>query len=81
MMKEDIMDVLVDFHRYGRWLCGGNGSFIILIPNCENSNDLYEYRQISLVGSLEKIMSKVLANGLKNVLIKMIDEAHNIFLG
>nr|GFB17554.1 RNA-directed DNA polymerase, eukaryota, reverse transcriptase zinc-binding domain protein [Tanacetum cinerariifolium] len=47
---------------------GGNSSFITLIPKISNANIVKDFRPISLIGSVYKIVAKVLANRLVMVL-------------
>lgn len=60
---------------------GINSSFITLVPKKENPVGLADYRPISLVGSLYKILSKVLSSRLKAVLPQIISENQSAFLG
>nr|GEV65610.1 RNA-directed DNA polymerase, eukaryota [Tanacetum cinerariifolium] len=46
---------------------GGNSSFITLIPKVPNANMVKDFRPISLIGSLYKVISKVLENRLVTV--------------
>ena len=45
-----------------------NSTFIVMIPKKEGVEDLKGFRPISLVGSLYKLIAKVLANRLKKVM-------------
>nr|GEV31673.1 RNA-directed DNA polymerase, eukaryota [Tanacetum cinerariifolium] len=47
---------------------GGNSSFITLIPKVSNANMVKDFKPISLIGSLYKVIAKVLANRLVTVL-------------
>ena len=67
VVKEDIMMVFEEFFASGSFDCRLNESFIALIPKCAFSTCLNNYRSISLVGSLYKIIAKVLANRLRGV--------------
>ncbi|KAL4388297.1 hypothetical protein GQ457_09G027380 [Hibiscus cannabinus] len=60
-LKEVIMKFFSDFHCGKGWEEGINHSFITLIPKKNNPESLDDYRPISLVGSMYKILSKVLA--------------------
>ncbi|GAU23660.1 hypothetical protein TSUD_304350 [Trifolium subterraneum] len=79
-MKEDIMRFIVEFHRNGRLTKGLNATFIALIPKIDSPQRLNDFRPISLVGSLYKIMAKVLANRLRLVLGSVISEAQTAFI-
>ena len=49
-----------------------NAFFIALIPKCSSASGLNQYRPISLVGCIYKILAKVLANRLQAVLNELI---------
>lgn len=57
-MKMDILHVLEDFHRNETWPKGGNSSFLTLIPKVNNPSSLNDYRPISLIGCMYKIVTK-----------------------
>nr|GEZ87917.1 RNA-directed DNA polymerase, eukaryota [Tanacetum cinerariifolium] len=48
--------------------------FITLIPKVPNANMVKDFRPISLIGSLYKVIAKVLANHLVTVLDDIVDE-------
>lgn len=73
--------MLDDFHSKGRWPRGTNCSFITLVPKCESPQCLNDFRPISLVGCGYKIVAKVLAARIKQVLPKVIDDNQFAFLG
>ena len=50
-----------DFATNGKWPRGSNSSFLCLIPKVENPQQLDDFRPISLVGCLYKILSKALS--------------------
>jgi len=59
-VKLDIIRAVNSFHSCGKLAKGSNASFITLIPKTEDPQGLEEYRPISLVGSVYKIISKIL---------------------
>ena len=79
-LKEDIVLAINDFMVNGRWHRGTNASFICLIPKNDNPQCLSEYRSISLVGCVYKIVSKILSIKLKKVISKVIDIRQSAFL-
>jgi len=79
-IKDDISAAMALFHRTGIIPKGCNASFIALIPKVRDPSKLEQYRPISLVGALYKIISKVLAGRLKKVLPAIIDESQSAFL-
>ena len=80
VIKEDIMAVFKDFHTKGRFLKSFNATFIALIPKKAGAEELKDYRPISLVGIVYKLITKVLANRLKNVLEKIISKSQNAYI-
>lgn len=62
------MDTVKNFHDESFLDQGSKATFISLIPKSENATKISDYRPISLVGSIYKIISKALACILKAVL-------------
>ena len=69
-----------EFFFHGTPPKGYNAFFIVLIPKVYDPQNLNEYRPISLIGSICKIVSKVLAWRLKEVLPTLIDERQTTFI-
>nr|GEY37459.1 RNA-directed DNA polymerase, eukaryota [Tanacetum cinerariifolium] len=59
---------------------GGNSSFITLIPKGSNANMVKDFRPISLIGSVYKIVAKILANRLVLVLEDLVSDTQSAFL-
>ena len=57
-----------------------NTAFIVLVHKKIKAEDLKDFRPISLVNSLYKLISKVLANKLKNVMSCLVNKAHIAFV-
>ena len=68
------------FFVHGTFLKGYNASFLALIPKVNDPQNLNEYRPISLIGSIYKIVAKVLARRMKKVLSMLIDERQIAFI-
>lgn len=64
----------------GRFVRSVNSTFLVLISKCKGAEDLKDFRSISLVESLYKLLAKVLANRLKRVMSKLVNKAHNTFV-
>ena len=62
------------FHRSSEFERLLNASFLSLIPKKNNALNIKDFRPISLVDSVYKLLSKVLANKLRRVLDKLISE-------
>ncbi|GAU51140.1 hypothetical protein TSUD_411890 [Trifolium subterraneum] len=79
-LKGNLMRFIVEFHRNGKLTKGLNASFIALIPKVDSPQRLNDFRPISLVGSLYKILAKVLANWLRLVVGSVISETQSAFV-
>jgi hypothetical protein len=79
-LQADLMRFMAEFHRNGKLMKGINATFITLIPKVDNPQRLNDFRTISLVGSLYKILAKVLANRLRLVIGKVISESQTAFV-
>jgi len=74
------MRFVLEFHRNGKLSRGINSTFIALIPKVESPQKLTDFRPISLVGCLYKILAKVLANRLRAVVGQVISETQTAFV-
>lgn len=75
------MKFVKEFYSNSKLGYGVNYSFVTLIPKKDNPNSFLDYRPISLINSLYKVLSKVLANRMKQVLPTVIDKAQSAFVG
>ena len=81
VVEKDVMDVFDYFHRHSVFEWSMNASFLTLIPKKCNAVNIKDFRPISLVGSVYKLLSKVLANRLRAVLVNLISESQNSLVG
>ncbi|XP_028094579.1 uncharacterized protein LOC114294649 [Camellia sinensis] len=81
LLKHEVMHFIRDFHSSCKLSYGINSSFITLIPKTDNPFGLADFRPISLVGCMYKILSKVFAHRLKRVLPEVIGDPQSAFLG
>ncbi|GAU25959.1 hypothetical protein TSUD_373600 [Trifolium subterraneum] len=79
-LQGDVMRFISEFHRNGKLTKGLNSTFIALIPKVDNPQCLNDFRPISLVGSLYKILAKFLANRLRSVIGSVISESQTAFI-
>ena len=79
VFKDVIVEAMVLFHDYGCIPKGCNASFVALVPKVRDPVNLEQYRPISLVGVMYKVISKVLAERIKKVL-PVIDGCQSAFL-
>ena len=74
------MGFLKEFHEHGRFFRSLNSTFLVLILKKAGVEDLRDFRPISLVGGLYKLLAKVLANRLKKVVGKVVSSAQKAFV-
>ena len=75
VVEIDVLAFFDHFHRSSEFEWSLNASFLSLIPKKNNVVNIKDFRPISLVGSVYKLFSKVLANRLRRVLDKLILES------
>jgi hypothetical protein len=80
VVKEDFMAVFADFHARGKFVKCINSTFISLIPKIHGAKEIKDFRPISLVEGIYKIIAKVLANRMKKVMDKIISKPQNAFV-
>jgi hypothetical protein len=81
IVKSDVMAVLHEFHAHGHFEKSMNATFIALIPKKPGAMECKDFRPISLVSGIYKIIAKVLANRLRMVLEKLVSSSQNAFIG
>lgn len=74
-MKDDVLCFLQDFHSTGRMDWRLNTTLLTLIPTKRDASWINDFRPISLVSAVYKILAKLLANRLKDCLPLLI--SHN----
>lgn len=80
-MKKEIMNFMKEFHSNSKLGFGVNCSFATLVPKKDNLADIGDFKPISLINYVYKILSKVLANRFKQVLPAVVDHVQSAFLG
>jgi hypothetical protein len=81
IVELDVMAFFGEVHEYGKFERSFNATFISLIPKKINAVNIRDFRPISLIGCIYKLLAKVLANRLASVLDGIIFESHNSFVG
>ncbi|KAK3187885.1 hypothetical protein Dsin_027446 [Dipteronia sinensis] len=79
-IEGDFMDLMHEFFKDGDKVKYLNHSFVTLIPKMLNSKSLSEYRPISLVNTLYKVLAKVLSNRMRKVVNEVIGETQIAFV-
>ncbi|GJZ62655.1 RNA-directed DNA polymerase, eukaryota, partial [Tanacetum coccineum] len=73
-IDKDVYAAVNHFFINGDIPAGCNSSFIALIPKVPDANLVKDFRPISLIGSIYKIIAKILTNRLINVLGDIVSE-------
>ena len=80
ILKTDLMQVFHQFHEHGTFEKSINATFIALIPKKPGTMEMKDFRPISLISGVYKIVAKVLANRLKAIVGKVVSAPQNAFV-
>jgi hypothetical protein len=80
IIGRDIKDLIMDFYEEKISLESINSSLITLIPKCQNPTNANDFRPISLLSSVLKIITKLLANRLQKIILKLVHKNQYGFL-
>uniref|UniRef100_A0A2N9GHA4 Reverse transcriptase domain-containing protein n=1 Tax=Fagus sylvatica TaxID=28930 RepID=A0A2N9GHA4_FAGSY len=81
VIESDILGFFDEFFEKGTFAYSLNATFVTLIPKKQNALNIRDFRPVSLIGSVYKILAKVLANRLRRVLDGVVSESQNAFMG
>uniref|UniRef100_A0A2N9IMC9 Reverse transcriptase domain-containing protein n=1 Tax=Fagus sylvatica TaxID=28930 RepID=A0A2N9IMC9_FAGSY len=81
MLESDVLGFFEEVYEHGTFAYSLNATFVTLIPKKHNALNIKDFWPISLVGSVYKILAKVLTNQLKQVLAGLVSESQNVFVG
>nr|GEX05023.1 putative RNA-directed DNA polymerase, eukaryota, reverse transcriptase zinc-binding domain protein [Tanacetum cinerariifolium] len=80
LIENDVFSAVNHFFIQGEFPKGCNSMFITLIPKIPDANLIKDFRLISLIGSLYKIITKILANRLVPVIGSIVHEVQSAFV-
>ena len=80
IVGDDVVNAVLDFLNNGVMLPNLNHTNIVLIPKVKNPKKMSEFRPISLCNVIYKVISKVPANRLKQVLPDIISPTQSAFV-
>jgi hypothetical protein len=72
IIGEDVKDLIKDFYNGSVTLESINSSFITLIPKLDSPSTPNDFRHISLLNSVLKIITKLLAKRLQKIILKLV---------
>jgi hypothetical protein len=79
-IREEVCRAVLDYLNHDCFENSINETYIVLIPKKKNPSRITEYWPISLCNVLYKLIAKVLANRLKQVLEKIISPNQSAFV-
>ena len=79
-LKPEFRRFVDEFHVNGSFPKGSNASFLAVIPKTNHPQSFNDYRPISLIGCMYKIIAKLLGNRLRKVMPGLIDERQSAFI-
>nr|GEV09344.1 RNA-directed DNA polymerase, eukaryota, reverse transcriptase zinc-binding domain protein [Tanacetum cinerariifolium] len=80
LIDRDVVAAVKHFFQMGRIPKRCNSSFIALLPKIPDAKMVKDFRPISLIGILYKIIAKILANRLVVVLGDIVNEVQSAFV-
>jgi hypothetical protein len=80
VIKKDIMAVFKEFHETEKFEKSLNATFVALIPKKAGAMEIKDFRPISLISGVYKIISKVLTSRLKSVMGKLVSQTQSAFV-
>ncbi|GJZ19568.1 RNA-directed DNA polymerase, eukaryota [Tanacetum coccineum] len=80
ILGSDFCAAIEWFFEHCMFARGCNSSFIALIPKTQDPKFVSDFRPISLIGSLYKVVTKILANRLSLVISDLISDVQTAFL-
>ena len=80
IVGDDVVDAVLDFLNSGNMNPDLNYTHIVLIPKVKSPEKMSDYRPISLCNVIYKIIPKVMANRLKQILPPLISHTQSAFI-
>ncbi|GKA77278.1 RNA-directed DNA polymerase, eukaryota [Tanacetum coccineum] len=79
-IDNEVFEAVKYFFIHNNFPIGCNSAFIALIPKILDANMVKDFRPISLIGSIYKIVAKILANRIVGVLDDIVNEVQSAFI-
>jgi hypothetical protein len=74
IIREDFFKLSTNFFNHDVDLKSVNHSYITLVPKIDNPEKVFDFRPISLINSVPKLVAKILANRLQKVATQVVHE-------
>ena len=78
--ENEIAVFISKFFIFGRLLVEINQTWLALMPKIDNAVEVKDFRPISMVGCLYKLITKILAARLKTMMGELVGEAQLAFI-
>jgi len=80
VIEDDFCSYILRFFETGKLHASFNNTWVTLIPKKKGTLEVSDFRPISLVGSLYKVIAKVLSRRIKEVMPSIIGETQTTFV-
>ncbi|GKB17462.1 RNA-directed DNA polymerase, eukaryota [Tanacetum coccineum] len=80
LVGSDFCKAIQWFFYHSNFLRGCNSSFVALIPKVPDAKLVSDFRPISLLGSMYKVITKILANRLSSVISDLVSDVQRSFV-
>lgn len=80
LLKSEFYSIIQEFWSSSKLPKGSNVAFIALIAKTENPCGFKDYRPISMVGCIYKVIAKILARRLKKVMNDLVSQNQSSFI-
>ena len=80
VVGDNVVTAVLDYLNSGSMIPSINHTNIVLIPKVKTLEKMFDFRPISLYNVIYKIISKVLANRLKQILPDIISPTKSAFV-
>ena len=80
VIGEDFCTYILNFFETGALHASFNTTWVILIPKKKGAVEVTDFRPISLIGSIYKVIAKILSSRLKSVLPNLIGDSQTAFV-
>lgn len=80
MVRDEACEAILSFLNYEQDMSAINYTYLVMIPKHNNPKNITKYRPISLCNVLHKIVTKLLANRMKEIMPAIISQNHCAFI-